>query len=179
MIFNLIHVHNLEIYSTKIRFNKFGKDNRVFLSYPFPLSILSLYYSLSIFSFSILFLSSHILFLYFLSIIFLSSHILSFSLISYPVPVPVPVLPGGPNVNKSRVSLCEKYRDEDPLSVTTRTPSLNTYNTRINININISININANIEININTDINNDININVNIKIIVQTNIEIIIHIKI
>ena len=142
MIFNLIHVHNLEIYSTKIRFNKFGKDNRVFLSYPFPLSILSLFYSLSIFSFSILFLfhslpihslfyslstfSFSILFLFYSlchPLLFYPLSILSFSLISYPVPI----LPGGPSVNKSRVSLCEKYRDEDPLSVTTLTPSLNTY----------------------------------------------------
>jgi hypothetical protein len=35
-------------------------------------------------------------------------------------------LPGGPREKSSLVSALEKYRDDDPLSVTIRTPSLNT-----------------------------------------------------
>lgn len=34
--------------------------------------------------------------------------------------------PGGPSVKRSLVSALEKYLEEDPLSVTMRTPSLNT-----------------------------------------------------
>ena len=35
-------------------------------------------------------------------------------------------VPGGPSVKRSLVSRLEKYLEEDPLSVTTRTPSLKT-----------------------------------------------------